>query len=85
MQRFRRALALGTAGSEKLIEDLIRQRTPHLERAEQIEFAVMLDSDTSLSQRAIHDITGVSRDTIRKHRNAAPNAVKRSTRTSTTA
>ncbi len=85
MQRFRRSLALGTGSAETLIEDLVRQRTPHLERAEQIEFAVMLDSDTSLSQRAIHDITGVSRDTIRKHRNAAPTTVKRSPRTSTTA
>lgn len=85
MQRFRRNLALGTGSAEKLIEDLIRQRTPHLERSAQIEFAVMLDSDTSLSQRAIHDITGVSRDTIRKHRNTTPTTVKRSTRTSTTA
>ncbi|RQG73503.1 ATPase [Pseudomonas aeruginosa] len=85
MQRFRRSLALGSSNSEKLIEDLVRLKTPQLERTEQIEFAVLLDNETSLSQRAIHDITGVSRDTIRKHRTAAPSPIKRSSRTSTTA
>lgn len=85
MQHFRRALALGSGTSEKLVEDLVRLRTPDLEHSEQIEFALLLDSETSLSQRSIHDITGVSRDTIRKHRNSAPIPVKRSSRTSTTA
>ena len=85
MQRFRRALALGVSSSGKLIEDIVRLKAPDLGRAEQIEFALLLDSETSLSQRAIHDITGVSRDTIRKHRNIAPTPVKRSSRTSTTA
>jgi len=85
MQRFRRSLALGSGTSEKLVEDLIRIRAPSLEHSEQIEFALLLDSETSLSQRAIHDITGVSRDTIRKHRVPAPTSVKRTSRTSTTA
>ncbi|KPY97326.1 hypothetical protein ALO43_200071 [Pseudomonas tremae] len=66
------------------MEDIVRLKTPHLERAEQIEFALLLDNETSLSQRAIHDITGVSRDTIRKHRSVASTPVKRSSRTSTT-
>ncbi|MCK9815896.1 ATP-binding protein [Pseudomonas sp. MAFF 302046] len=85
MQRFRRSLALGSSNAEKLVEDIVRLKTPHLERAEQIEFALLLDNETSLSQRAIHDITGVSRDTIRKHRSVASTPVKRSSRTSTTA
>lgn len=85
MQRFRRSLALGSSNAEKLVEELVRLKTPQLERAEQIEFAVLLDNETSLSQRAIHDITGVSRDTIRKHRVAAAPTMKRSSRTSTTA
>lgn len=86
MQRFRRSLALGTSNAEKLIEDLVRLKAPHLERAQQIEFALLLSNETSLSQRAIHDITGVSRDTIRKHRGAPPpTTTKRSSRTSTIA
>lgn len=85
MQRFRRAVALGSSSPAKLIEDLVRLKTPELEHAEKIKFAVLLDSETSLSQRAIHDITGVSRDTIRKHSAAASTPAKRSSRKRTNA
>jgi len=68
IQRFRRTLALGGSSIQKLIEDLVRYKAANLGRTEQIDFALQLDSLTSLSQRAIHEITGVSRDTIRKHR-----------------
>lgn len=71
IQRFRRSLALENGTVESLIVDLVRARSVALDRQSQIEFAVLLDSQTKLSQRSIHDLTGVSRDTIRKHRNAA--------------
>lgn len=70
IHRFRRSLALGSATPQNLIEDAARARSTSLDRQSQIEFALLLDSQTKLSQRSIHEITGVSRDTIRKHRNA---------------
>ncbi|QTT85363.1 AAA family ATPase [Pseudomonas chlororaphis] len=85
IQRFRRTLALGGGSPQKLIEDLAGQKAAALGRVELIEFAVLLDSQTSLSQRAIHEITGVSRDTIRKHRKAETAPAKRASRTRTPA
>lgn len=70
IHRFRRSLALGSATTQSLIEDVVRARSASLDRQSQIEFALLLDSQTELSQRSIHEITGVSRDTIRKRRNA---------------
>lgn len=70
IHRFRRSLALGSATTQSLIEDAVRVRSASLDRQSQIEFALLLDSQTELSQRSIHEITGVSRDTIRKRRNA---------------
>lgn len=85
IQRFRRTLALGGSSIQKLIEDLVKHKVAALGRTEQIEFAMQLDSQTSLSQRAINEITGVSRDTIRKHRNNETTPTKRASRTRTTA
>jgi SpoVK/Ycf46/Vps4 family AAA+-type ATPase len=85
IQRFRRTLALGGGSAQKLIEDLAVQKAAVLGRADQIEFALLLDSQTSLSQRAINEITGVSRDTIRKHRKAENAPANRASRTRTTA
>ena len=85
IQRFRRTLALGGSSIQKLIEDLVKHKAAALGRTEQIEFALQLDSQTSLSQRAIHEITGVSRDTIRKHRKNETTPTNRTSRTRTTA
>lgn len=67
IQRFRRALALGTASDADLIEDFIKARAMALDRQGRIDLAVLLAKQTRLSQHAISDITGVSRDTIRKY------------------
>lgn len=67
IQKFRRTLALGTASDADLIEEFIRGRTQALERSARIELAVMLAKTQSLSQHVISDLTGVSRDTIRKY------------------
>ena len=66
IQRFRRSLALGSASIDELIEDFLRKRVPALNKNEQIAFAALLTEKTRLSQRTISDLTGISRDTIRK-------------------
>lgn len=77
IQRFRRALALGTASDADLIEEFIKSRALTLERQSRIELAVLLAKQTRLSQHAISDITGVSRDTIRKYVGAKKTITKR--------
>ncbi len=67
IQRFRRALALGTASDADLIEEFIKARALALDRQGRIDLAVLLAKQTRLSQHAVSDITGVSRDTIRKY------------------
>lgn len=69
LQRFRRAVALGTASDADLIEEFIKTRAVVLNRQARIDLAVLLARKTRLSQHAISDITGVSRDTIRKYTN----------------
>lgn len=67
IQRFRRAVALGTMPDADLIEEFIKARALSLDRQGRIDMAVLLAKQTRLSQHAISDITGVSRDTIRKY------------------
>ncbi len=72
IQRFRRAVALGTASDADLIEEFVKSRALRLERQERqerIDLAILLTKETRLSQHSISDITGVSRDTIRKYTN----------------
>lgn len=67
IQRFRRALALGTASDSELVEEFIKTRALALDHKSRIELAVQLSKQTRLSQHAISDITTISRDTIRKY------------------
>ncbi|ROM69244.1 ATPase [Pseudomonas brassicacearum] len=69
--RLRRGLIIGDGIVESLIADLAKSKCAKLDRSAQLDFALLLESHTSFSQRRISEITGVSRDTIRKHR---PNA-----------
>lgn len=71
IQRFRRAVALGTASVADLIEEFIRSRALSLDHQGRIDMAILLAKQTRLSQHAISDITGVSRDTIRKYTGGA--------------
>lgn len=80
IQRFRRAVALGTASDADLIEEFIRSRALVLERQDRIDLAVLLARQTRLSQHTISDLTGVSRDTIRKYIGAPPATTKKSAR-----
>jgi SpoVK/Ycf46/Vps4 family AAA+-type ATPase len=77
LQRFRRAVALGTASDADLIEEFIKSRALVLGRQPRIDLAVLLAKQTRLSQHTISDITGVSRDTIRKYTNEQPSASKK--------
>lgn len=67
IQRFRRALALGTASDSDLVRDFIRTRANELSRASRIQMAVEMAKNSKLSHHTISEITGVSRDTIRKY------------------
>jgi SpoVK/Ycf46/Vps4 family AAA+-type ATPase len=67
LQRFRRSVALGTASDADLVEEFIRSRVLTLDRKAKIELAVLLAKQTRLSQHMVSEITGVSRDTIRKY------------------
>lgn len=67
LQRFRRAIALGMASSEDLIEGCAKTVTSTLDRQGRIELAVLLSNETRMSQHSISGLTGVSRDTIRKY------------------
>jgi ATPase family associated with various cellular activities (AAA) len=67
IQRFRRAVALGTASDVDLIEEFIKSRALALDHQGRINMAIKLAKQTRLSQHAISNITGVSRDTIRKY------------------
>ncbi|KXW55352.1 ATP-binding protein [Ferrovum sp. PN-J185] len=76
IQRFRRALALGTSNDSDLIEDFVKARALNLDRQGRIDLSVLLSKSTKLSQHKISEITGASRDTIRKYTTDAPLGVK---------
>lgn len=80
IQRFRRAVALGTASDADLIEEFIKSRALVLERQGRIDLAVLLAKQTRLSQHTVSDITGVSRDTIRKYISEQPIPAKKPTK-----
>jgi len=67
IQRFRRTVALQAASAADLVEDFVRSRAGTFDRGTRVDFAVLLAKQTRLSQHSISEITGVSRDTIRKH------------------
>lgn len=74
INKFRRSVALGISSDEELIESFIKDGLSDLERSERIEIAVNLNRHSKLSQHAISDLTGVSRDTIRKYSSKKSNA-----------
>ena len=80
LQRFRRAVALGTASDADLIEEFVKSRALVLDRQGRIDLAVLLAKQTRLSQHAISEITGVSRDTIRKYTSEQPAAAKKTSK-----
>lgn len=69
INHMRRSLALRLGTVQEQLGTLIQKQSLHLEQAERVELAVLLEKNNALTQRAISSAVGVSRDTIRKHRN----------------
>ena len=63
----RRALALGYGEPDHATADWITDRIRQLPSSTRRELALRLADIEGLSQRRVHEITGVSRDTIRKY------------------
>jgi predicted transcriptional regulator len=60
-------LALSDASDSDVIIELVKSKALTLEHQQRIDVAVLLANKTKLSQHKISEITGVSRDTIRKY------------------
>lgn len=67
IQRFRRTLALSDTSDSDVIIELVKSKALTLEHQQRIDVAALLANKTKLSQHKISEITGVSRDTIRKY------------------
>lgn len=68
VQTLRRRLLLDEIGLQELMESYISTAaTQELDRPEKQQLALLLSERTRLSQHAISNLTGVSRETIRKH------------------
>ena len=68
IRQCRKAVMLGSATPMQLIEDLTREHSATLDKASRQELAKHLAMTTRLSQHKVSGFTGVSRDTIRKHK-----------------
>ena len=66
-RQFRKAITLKTASIEELVEGLARRHAAVLDRVSRQDLAKKLSDLTRLSQHKVSDITGISRDTIRKY------------------
>ncbi len=67
----RRASVVHRQPLEKVVSDLIQSRVGKLSKREKMEVAVSLSS-AGMSQRNVNELTGVSRDTIRKRSKLRP-------------
>ncbi|MCC5850909.1 MAG: AAA family ATPase [Verrucomicrobia bacterium] len=76
IKRFRRALVLTPISPKELVADLVRRRAAEVDGTSRIDWALELAQADLLSQRTISGITGVSRDTIRKHLKTEKNETK---------
>ncbi len=63
----RRRLALSDVSPKELLKLLLDERIPPLLKSERMQLAIRWAAAGELSHNEINEITGVSRDTIRKH------------------
>ena len=68
----RRGHVLQTASAEKLISGAIGQRQESLSKAERLQLAIELAKAGQHTHVQISQMTGVARDTIRKHAGPSP-------------
>jgi SpoVK/Ycf46/Vps4 family AAA+-type ATPase len=66
VNRFRRTLVLGDSEPQMVLTDLVQRYGPALDKSSKRELAVLATKHRLLSQNAAAELTGVSRDTIRK-------------------
>jgi hypothetical protein len=78
VMRLRRSLALNPGSADRLVGELARGHSAGLPLSKRRDLAISLSKNSDQSQHAISDITGVSRDTIRKY---APRNSRQSKRT----
>lgn len=71
IQRIRRGLALGDSFESEVVGEFIKSRVVSLDRQQRISLAIQLGKQGMLSRHMISEITGVSRDTIRKYAGTA--------------
>lgn len=70
INHFRRSLVLDMATELELVEAFVSSKAKSLEKQNRIDLSLLLAKETKLSQHRISEITGVSRDTIRKYTGA---------------
>jgi SpoVK/Ycf46/Vps4 family AAA+-type ATPase len=68
INRFRRSLVLGGSDPSEVMSDLVKRHVSTLDKPSRRELAVLATEHKVLSQNAVAELTGVSRDTIRKDR-----------------
>lgn len=66
VMRARRGAAVRGEGVMSALQDVVRDRLKALPSGERARIAVEMMQSSGLSQRRIHELTGVSRDTLRK-------------------
>jgi len=76
IRRARRGLALGNVSSTEILEQWISEKPMPADKQALITLAVSLAKDSRLSQHRISELTGLSRDTIRKHQRNLENPNK---------
>ncbi len=67
----RRAAAISNQPIEKQLTGLVRDHIERLPKSARTEVAQLLMRSTALSQRRAQELTGIARDTLRKHARAA--------------
>jgi SpoVK/Ycf46/Vps4 family AAA+-type ATPase len=72
--RARRSAALGDLDVESILIAAVKDRFGDLPRSERIRLATELQTEGGMSQRRVREVTGVSRDTLRKHLGALAGA-----------
>lgn len=74
VRRAKRFAALQDGDMDSALIQLVRSIADRLDRSDRLELAISLVQGVGLSQRQASEMTGVSRDTIRKHERQAVGA-----------
>ena len=70
--RLRRGHALGAASADESVRDLVSSMVPEQSHADRVATAIEFARSGAMSHLEISRLTGVSRDTLRKHAGPSP-------------